>query len=127
MNGLMIKENASLRKIHDMVWMKKEDTGEFIRKHLESSDAFFQLVQASLKRSTDLDRIASWVDKVIAPLWTMEAAARVYHICSSGFDGAFAVMHGVGPLGDNAVFCQEPKCDRRLRRSKKQSAFPTII
>jgi hypothetical protein len=90
MNGLMIKENASLRKIHDMVWMKREDVGQFIGKKLEGSDAYFQILQESMKRRTDLNRIAIWVDKVVAEHWTMEAAARVYHICSTGFDGAVA-------------------------------------
>jgi hypothetical protein len=43
-----------------------------------------------MKRRTDLNRIAIWVDEVVAEHWTMEAAARVYHICSTGFDGAVA-------------------------------------
>jgi len=90
MNGLMIEEEDTLRKIHDMVWMKREDTGQFIRERLESCDAYFRMVQQFMKRRTDLERIAIWVDKVVAVHWTMEAAARVYHICSTGFDGAVA-------------------------------------
>lgn len=90
MNGLMIKEKASLRKIHDMVWMKRQDTGQFIREHLERSDAHFRIVQESMKKRTNLTRIGIWVDKVVAEHWTKEAAARVYHICSTGFDGAVA-------------------------------------
>ena len=90
MNGLMIQEDSSLRKIHDMVWMKRDDPGQFIRERLESSDAYFGIVQASMKKRTDLARIAVWVDKVVAQHWTIESAARVYQICSTGFDGVVA-------------------------------------
>ena len=103
MNGLMVKENASLRKIHDMVWMKREDPGQFIRERLENSDAYFAIVQESMKRRTDLDRIAIWVDNVVAENWTMEAAARVFHICSTGFDGAVASARAGTPAHKHAV------------------------
>ena len=103
MNGLMIKEKAILRKIHDKVWMKREDTGQFIRERLESSDAYFEIVRESMKRRTDLARIAFWVDTVVAEHWTMEAAARVFHICSTGFDGAVAPAKAGTPPHEHAV------------------------
>jgi hypothetical protein len=103
MNGWMIQERASLRKIHDMVWMKREDPGQFIRKHLEGADAHFQMVQEYMKRRTDLDRIAIWVDNVIAELWTTKAAARVYHICAAGFDGAVAPARAGTPPHEHEV------------------------
>ena len=31
--------------------------------------------------------MVKWVDKVVAPKWTSGAAARVHHICRTGFDG----------------------------------------
>jgi len=103
MNGLMIEEHARLRKIHDMVWMNRDDPGQFIRERLENSDAYFELIQESMKKRTDVRRIAVWVDKVVAEHWTREAAARVYHICSTGFDGAVAPAKGRTPPHEHAV------------------------
>jgi hypothetical protein len=88
MNGLSIKENAVLRKVHDAVWMNREDPGQFVRSQLDHADVYFALVREWMDRRTDLDRIAKWVDSTVADQWTNEAAARVYHICSTGFDGA---------------------------------------
>jgi hypothetical protein len=90
MNGLSIKENAVLRKIHDAVWMNREDPGQFVRDQLSHADVHFAVIREWMNHRTNLDMIAKWVDRTVADQWTNEAAARVYHICSVGFDGTVA-------------------------------------
>src|SRR5437879_1278708 len=71
MNGLTIKTDARLRKIHDFVWMKREDPGDFVKEQLGRADIHFKMIREWIKKKTDLNRIATWVEKVVAKSWTM--------------------------------------------------------
>jgi hypothetical protein len=108
MNGLRTNQSASLRKIHDAVWMNRQDLGDFVKEQVGSADVHFRAIQEWMNRRTDLDRIARWVDRVVADQWTKEAAARVYHICCMGFDGAAASVKPGTPAHEIPVSSDKP-------------------
>ena len=87
MNGLSTKSDALLRKIHDSVWMNRTEPGAFVQEQLENGDAYFKDIKDWVRHHITGDRLVKWVDEVVAPKWTRRAAARVHHICRTGFDG----------------------------------------
>ena len=87
MNGLMVKGKSSLRKIHDVVWMSREDPAEFLSDQLALADENFEAIRAWVRCPVTLEKVGSWADEFVADAWGVEIAARIYHIARTGYDG----------------------------------------
>ena len=86
-NGLTIREKSSLRKIHDVVWMNRENPADFLAEQLAHADEQFATFKNWVAHPVSIDKVESWADEHVAKVWGVEVAARVCHIARSGHDG----------------------------------------
>lgn len=86
-NGLTIQEKSSLRKIHDVVWMNRDDPAEFLADQLTNADEQFKVFRQWVSHGVSIEKIESWADEHVARAWGIENAARICHIARTGYDG----------------------------------------
>lgn len=87
-NGLTVQERSSLRKIHDVVWMNRDDPAEFLADQLANADNQFKTFRDWVAHAVSIEKIEAWADEHVAKAWGIEVAARVCHIVRTGFDGS---------------------------------------
>jgi len=86
-NGLFDFDEARLRKIHHLDWMNRRDPVEFIRKQISCIPEVGAFYGELMATPVSIPKIYKWAEKELRPKWGVEAAARVCHICETGYDG----------------------------------------
>jgi hypothetical protein len=86
-NGLTVQEKSSLRKVHDVVWMNRDDPAEFLSDQLARADQQFKTFRDWVAHPVALNRIEAWADEHVAKAWGIEVASRICHIVRTGYDG----------------------------------------
>ena len=92
-NGMMFGTTyARFRRIH-LQSRKPEDIKKFLKKQLSLAAEVQNLYKQWYKKQVFIEakpsavQIEHWIDKTIAKKWGPHAAARVYHIAKTGYDG----------------------------------------
>lgn len=100
-NGMMFgTAHARFRKIHLQSRKPEDRKPEAIKKFLEKQLSRASRVQSLYKQwyekkvfietKPSAVQIEHWIDKTLAKRWGVHAAARVYHIAKTGYDGELA-------------------------------------
>ena len=92
-NGMMFgTAHARFRKIH-LQSRKPEDINKFLEKQLARASKVQSLYKQWYEKKVFIEakpssiQIEHWIDKTIEKRWGVHAAARVYHIAKTGYDG----------------------------------------
>ena len=92
-NGMMFgTAHARFRKIH-LQSRKPEDINKFLKKQLARASKVQSLYKQWYEKKVFIEakpssiQIEHWIDKTIEKRWGVHAAARVYHIAKTGYDG----------------------------------------
>ena len=92
-NGMMFgTAHARFRKIH-LQSRKPEDIKKFLEKQLSRASKVQSLYKQWYEKKIFIEakpsavQIEHWIDKTVAKRWGVHAAARVYHIAKTGYDG----------------------------------------
>lgn len=84
-NGLLEEEEDSFRRVH--LWpLTIGDVAAYLERHFERFDQEGGKLAAMLEQKIEIDDLYSWVNNEVAALWSNYQAARVLHICLTGFD-----------------------------------------
>ena len=98
-NGLIYGEDIDFRRIHREKSLNSGAIKEFLEAQLESEQVAQQKHRFEEWYATEIvpktlseekpspPQIEHWIDKVVAKEWNANAAARVYHIAKTGYDG----------------------------------------
>ena len=92
-NGMMFgTAHARFRKIH-LQSRKPENINKFLEKQLARASKVQSLYKQWYEKKVFIEakpssiQIEHWIDKTIEKRWGVHAAARVYHIAKTGYDG----------------------------------------
>lgn len=86
-NGMFLgAENASIRRMHSRA-LQPSDIAPAIRGELDQVRTQLDLVSDWRAQKIDLPRLLSWADGKVKEQWGVHAAARIWHIATTGFDG----------------------------------------
>ena len=110
-NGWIYGENVDFRKIHREKSLNPEGIKKFLDTQLQAEQVSRQKERSKRWYATRIftkplseekpspSQIEHWIDKVVAKKWNINAAARVYHIAKTGYDGNVLPPHrkGVSP------------------------------
>lgn len=104
-NGLIYGEDVDFRRIHREKSIDSGAIEEFLGTQLESERVLQQKKRSEKWYATKIvtktlseekpspSQIEYWIDEVVAKKWNANAAARVYHIAKTGYDGDVAPPH----------------------------------
>jgi len=84
-NGLLQEDEDSFRRVH--VWpLTIGDVAAYLEDHFERFNKEGGTLTVMLNQKAEIDDIYSWVDGEVAARWGNYQAARVLHICLTGYD-----------------------------------------
>ena len=101
-NGLIYGEDVDFRRIHREKSLNSGAIEEFLDTQLQSEQVSQQKKRSEKWYATKIvtktlseekpsaSQIEHWIDEVVAKKWNANAAARVYHIAKTGYDGNVA-------------------------------------
>ncbi|MDE0184287.1 MAG: hypothetical protein OXP71_02385 [Candidatus Poribacteria bacterium] len=88
--SLLVRRNARLKKIH-LKSRKSKGIKEFLENQIRQASGDLRQIRAwnqqLLMNSPRRGQIELWIDEIVANRWGVHAAARVYHIARTGYDG----------------------------------------
>ena len=100
-NGMIYGEDVDFRKIHLTTSLSYDAIQEFLKMQLnrerfsKQKERFekWQATQVIAKKLAETKpspgQVEHWLDMVVSKRWNINAAARVYHIAKTGYDGKF--------------------------------------
>jgi len=84
-NGMLQEELERFRRIHQ--WpLTIGDVAAYLKEHFERFPKEGQNLVAMLSKKVNKEDLISWVNNDVAQRWGNHQAARVLHICRTGFD-----------------------------------------
>jgi hypothetical protein len=84
-NGLLEEGGDSFRRVH--IWpLTIGDVAAYLEEHFELFDREGGKLAGMLNQQVSEDDLYSWVDTEVTAAWGSYQAARVLHICCTGFD-----------------------------------------
>lgn len=86
-NGLVLREEWQLYRRRHLRGLDVAEIREVLEKRLAGITADRETFNRWLDTPLTLERVASWVDKVLRHRWGYHAAARAHHILTTGQDG----------------------------------------
>lgn len=97
-NGLIINESDSLRKIHNIDWMKKKKIKEYLKEVLKRTEGEVCVIRDWKNKKINQDKFKKWTDKFLKEKWGPGKAARVHHIAFYGYDGKLCDNQSESPV-----------------------------
>lgn len=100
-NGMIYGEDIDFRKIHLTSLLNYDAIEKFLRMQLKrerfskQKDRFEKwsatkvIIKKLVETKPSPGQIERWLDNVVSKKWNIHAAARVYHIAKTGYDGKF--------------------------------------
>lgn len=100
-NGMIYGEDVDFRKIHLSGLLNYDVIKEFLRMQLERERFSRQkerfgkwyatkvIIMKLTETKPGPGQIERWLDTVVSKKWSINAAARIYHIAKTGYDGKF--------------------------------------
>lgn len=87
LNGMWVKDEDVLRKIHHVDWMNRKNVAHFIDERVSDISGYKQMLETWLGTTLSFPEIEKWADQNLAKAWGVHLAARACHIARSGYDG----------------------------------------
>ncbi len=87
-NGLWVGSYRSFRRIHNLLIPERRFTAkDFLRDEIEAAQGDRKRFERWLNTPLKTERITQWAGREVEKTWGVHAAARVFHIAMTGFDG----------------------------------------
>ena len=86
-NGLMFGLGDSRMRRRHIRSLDPAEVAGYVREQLSQAKREQGLYQQWLTHEVTLEQSSAWVDSTVASGWGVHAAARVWHVISSGYDG----------------------------------------